>query len=58
MCYCALFLLNCQSMEPHLGLESDGAFWTEFALNKDIFQPSQGPPPAKTQVIMHGCQSI
>lgn len=52
-----MFLLNCQSMEPHLGLESDGAFWTEFVLNKDISQPSQAPLQLKLQVIMHGCQS-
>lgn len=35
-------------MEPHLGLEFNGAFGPESALNKAASLPSQAPPSAKT----------
>lgn len=41
---CTVFLLNCQGMEPHLGLEFNGAFGAEFALNKAVSLPSQSTP--------------
>lgn len=34
--YYTVFLLNCQGMEPHLGLEFNGAFGAECALNKAV----------------------